>query len=124
MVTARAMAELKAPTLVKSKRPIRMYWADEGQIIETNNKHNAESTKDNTPKSEDWEHKLEVEECLKKYKMYKEGTKAKVWAENKGKCCYLILQHCPPELKTELKNLARWEAAAADTDVVVLLLII
>ena len=54
--------------------------------------------------------------------MYKEGTKA--WVENKGKCYYLILQHCPPELKTELNNLARWEPAAADTDVVALLLII
>ena len=43
---------------------------------------------------------------------------------NKGKCYYLILQHCPPELKTELKNLARWEPAAANSDVVVLLLII
>ena len=34
------------------------------------------------------------------------------------------LQHCPQELKTELKNLAWWEAAAVETDVVALLLII
>ena len=54
--------------------------------------------------------------------MYKEGTKA--WTENKGKCYYLILQHCPPELKTELKNLARWKPATAYTDLVALLLII
>ena len=74
---------------------------------------------DNVPKSEDWEHKLEVKEYLKKYKFYNEGTKA--WTENKGKCYYLILQHCPPELKTELKNSAQW---AADTNGVALLLII
>ena len=74
------------------------------------------------PKSEDWEHKLEVEEYLKKYKVYKEVTKA--WEENKGKWYYLILQHCPSELKTELNNSARWELAAASTDVVALLLII
>ena len=53
-------------------------------------------------KYEDWEHKLVVEEYFKKYKFCKEGTKA--WAENKGKCYYLILQHCPSELKMELKN--------------------
>ena len=56
------------------------------------------------------------------YKTHKGGTKA--WKENRGKCYYLVLQHCPPELKTELKNLARWEASASNTDVVVLLLTI
>ena len=47
----------------------------------------------------------------------------KLWEENKGKCYYLVLQHCPPELKTELKNLARWEADTSDTEGVSLLLI-
>ena len=27
----------------------------------------------------------------------------------------LILQHCTPELKTEIKNLARWEPTVAST---------
>ena len=75
-VAARAMEELKAPTLVKSDRPIQVYWADEGQTCETNNKRNPGATVDNILKSEDWEHKLEVKEYLKKYKLYKEGTKA------------------------------------------------
>ena len=44
--------------------------------------------------------------------------------KNKGKCYYLVLQYCPPELKTKLKNLACWEVAASDTNVVALLLII
>ena len=65
---------------------------------------------------------LVVDKYLKGYKTYKKGTKA--WAENKGKCYYLVLQHFPPELKTKLKNLAWWEAAATDTDIVALLLII
>ena len=47
-----------------------------------------------------------------------------MWTEHKGKCYYLVLQHYPPEVKTELKNLERWEAAVSDTGVVFLLLII
>ena len=82
-VAARAMEELKAPTFVKYDRPIRVYWADEGQTRETNNKQNPGATVDKLPMSEDWEHKLKVKEYLEKYKLYKEGTKA--WAENKGK---------------------------------------
>ena len=78
------MEELKPPTFVKSDPPIIVYWDNEGQTRKTNNKRNACATKDNVPKSEDWEHKLKVKEYLEKYKLYKEGTKA--WAENKGKC--------------------------------------
>ena len=74
------------------------------------------------PKTEDWEHKLVVDKYLKSYKTYKEGTKA--WAENKGKCYYLALQHYSPELKTELRNSAQWEAVATNTGVVALVLII
>ena len=98
------MEKLKTPNFVKLTRPVRVYWSNEVQTLETKNKRNSGDTKDNVPKSEDWEHKLEVKEYLKKYTLYKEGTKA--WAKNKGKCYYLILQHCPLELKTELENLA------------------
>jgi hypothetical protein len=34
-VAARAMDELKAPTFVKEDRPMRMYWADSSQSVET-----------------------------------------------------------------------------------------
>ena len=82
-VVARAMEDLKAPTFVKSDRPIQVYCADEGWTVETNNKRSVGSMKDNVPKSEDWEHKLIVKEYLEKYTFDKEGIKA--WAENKGK---------------------------------------
>ena len=98
------MEELKAPIFVKTVRPIQVYLVNEGQTCETNNKHNAGSTVDNVAKSEDREHKLEVKEYLEKYILYKKGTNA--WEEKKGKCYYLILQHCPPELKPELDNFA------------------
>ena len=61
---------------MKTDCPVRVYWADKGQTRETNNIRNAGSTVDNVPKSEDWEHKLEVEEYLEEHKLYKEGTKA------------------------------------------------
>ena len=101
-VAVRAMEELKPPVFVKSDRPVLVHWADEGQTRKTNNKRNVGPTVDNVPKTEDWEHKLVIEEYLDKYKLYKEGTKA--WEENKDKCYYLVFQHCLPELKIELKN--------------------
>ena len=59
---------------------------------------------------------------MENYKTHKGETKA--WEENKGKCYYLVRQHCPLELNTELKNSAHWETTASDTNVVALLLII
>jgi hypothetical protein len=70
---------------------------------------------------EDLEDKFDVNKYLEKHKTYKEGTKD--WEKNKGKCYYLILQQYPPELKTELKNSAQWEAAETNTGAVALLLI-
>ena len=63
-----------------------------------------------------------VDEYHGGYKTHKEDTNA--WAKNKGKYYYLILQKYPPELKTKLKDLARWEAAVANAVVGALLLII
>ena len=51
------------------------------------------------PKFEDWEHKRKVEDYLEEYQL------------------------CPLELKTELNNSAQWEASAADTDIMAILLI-
>ena len=65
-MAARAIEKLEVPTCVKSDRPLRVYWADEDQTRETNNKCNPGATKDNVHKSEDWEHKLEVKEYLEK----------------------------------------------------------
>ena len=61
-VAARAMEGLKPPVFVKTDHPVWVYWADEGQTRKTINKRNAGLTVDNAPKSEDWEHKLVIEE--------------------------------------------------------------
>ena len=103
-MTARAMEDLKALSVVKTERPVRKYWSNEDQTLEINNKRNAGSTMATVHKTEDWEHKLVFDKYLETYKTYKDGTKA--WAENKGKGYYLVLQHCPPDLKTDIKNSA------------------
>ena len=50
---------------------------------------NPGSNKDNEHKVKEWEHNLNVDKYLENVKTFKEGTK--VWAENKGKCYYLVL---------------------------------
>ena len=70
------------------------------------NRPNGSFLMDNVPKLEDWEHKLKVNKYLENYRTHKDESKA--WAENKGKCYYLLLQHCPPKVKPEPKNSAWW----------------
>ena len=31
------------------------------------------------------------------------------WKENKAKCYYLVLSHCPRALKHQLKNSTKWD---------------
>ena len=126
MGVVKAIEELKSPVFTKKERPVRMYWSVTSRepmaLNMTKLKRNPETGSDNKPVLKDLEHKLEVDEYTEGYNTHKEGTKE--WEENRGKCYYLVLQHCTPELKTELKNLARWEATVSDTDVVSLLLIV
>ena len=76
------MEGLRALTFVKMERPVRKYLSDEGQTLETKNKCNTETTTNNVPTKEDWEHKLVLDKYLETYKVYKDGIKA--WAEIKG----------------------------------------
>lgn len=74
----------------------------------------------NVPTNEEWKTRLEVEEFLEANKSWKERVSA--WDEDKTKVPYLVLQHCSPELKTELKNSTRWKETTADRSIVQLLL--
>ena len=51
---------------------------------------------------EDWEHNLEVEEYKAKSKVYNDQMLA--WKENKAKCYYLVLSHCPRVLEHQFKK--------------------
>ena len=108
-VAVRVMEELKAPIFTKKERPVRMYWfgtsREAGGSKETKTKRNPDTVTDYKAVRMDWEHKFEVWEYVEGYKTHKEDTQVSI--QNKGKCYYLVLQYCPPELKTELKNSAR-----------------
>ena len=48
---------------------------------------------DNPSVKEDWAHNLEVKEYKAKRKVY--NSQVLTWKENKAKCYYLVLSHCP-----------------------------
>jgi hypothetical protein len=62
---------------------------------------------------------LAVDDYKLKLKTFREQTMA--WKENKAKCYYLVLFHCPKELEQELRNSTRWSETEDDQDVVALL---
>ena len=73
----------------------------------------------NVPVLEDWEHGLGVEQYKADRKVYSEQVMA--WKENKAKCYYLVLSHCPRALENQLKNSTKWNETESNQDVVALL---
>ena len=43
------------------------------------------------------------------------------WKENKAKCYYLVLSHCPWVLEHQLKDSSKWEETERNQDAVALL---
>ena len=60
-----------------------------------------------------------VDEYKVKRKVY--SDQVLTWKENKAKCYYLVLSHCPRALKHQLKNSSKWEETEGNQDVVALL---
>ena len=133
--TSKAMAGLEEPVFTKPVRPVREYWTDITRTVTTLDRTRteivpgeegppivAESTRviNNIPTQEEWELQIATADYLEDNKAYKERKTA--WEENRSKAFYLVLQHCPSELKNELKNAVCWEVIAADRCVVALLL--
>ena len=52
----------------------------------------------------------------KKYENYQD-----TWIENRSRTYNLILQHCPPDVETELKNQSTWTVEQDTQNVVTLL---
>ena len=65
---------------------------------------------------------MDTEEFLEANKTYKDCMSS--WEKNRSKAYYLVMKHCPPKLKTELKNSTQWEEIAANQSVVRFLLAI
>ena len=121
-VASKAMSTLKSPEFQEPTIPTREYWKDPEQTIKTKDKTRPgpESTVvNNVPVLEDWERGLGVEQYKADRKVYSEQVMA--WKENKAKCYYLVLSHCPRALEHQLKNSTKWDETESNQDVVALL---
>ena len=116
-----AMSAIVAPVITEADRPTRKYWADSSGTAETNNKTNGTGNAlvEMTPFKEEWEHDLNIEDFKIKRRAFQEQVAA--WKDNKAKCCYLVLSHCPKELVPELRNSTKWAGTEDNRDVVALL---
>ena len=120
-VASKAMSTIRAPVIEEPTRPVREYWADADRTQRTNNNMGGTDVAPvpNQPVKEDWDHNLDVDDYKLKLKIFWEQTPT--WKENKAKCYYLVLSHCPKELEQELRNSTRWSETEDDQDVVALL---
>ena len=90
------MSPLETPEFEEPAVPTREYWSDPGRTIKTNDRTRPGSrgaAEDNPPVLEDWARNLKVEEYKAERKVYNKQVLA--WKENKAKCYYLVLSHCP-----------------------------
>ena len=123
LLASKAMSSLSEPVIAEPDRPVREYWTDGTQTAKTNN-----AVSDDTPPvplvpvKEDWDHDIDVDDYKSKRKSFRERKEA--WEENRAKCYYLVLSHCPKELETELRNSSKWTAAEEEQDVIALLLMV
>ena len=121
-VASKAMSALKSPEFQEPEIPTREYWADPEQTRRTKDKTRPgpeRTVVNNVPVLEDWEHGLAVEQYKVDRKIYNEQIMA--WKENKAKCYYLVLSHCPRALEHQLKNSTKWDETESNQDVVALL---
>ena len=118
---SKAMTALEAPVITAPNRPVREYWTDATWVAKTYEKTSGEGADlvQLAPVLDDWEHDLDVEDYKVWRKTFQEQEAA--WKENKAKCYYLVLSHCPKELEQELRNSSKWGATEDDQDVVALL---
>ena len=121
-MASKAMSTLKRPEFQEPTIPTREYWGDPEQTRRTKDRTRpgAKSTVvNNVLVLEDWEHGLAVEQYKADRKIYNKQVMA--WKENKAKCYYLVLSHCPRALEHQLKNSTKWDETESNQDVVALL---
>ena len=121
-VASKAMSTLKNPEFQEPAIPSREYWGDIARTTRTHDRTRPgadNAVVDNVPVLEDWEHGLAVEQYKADRKIYNDQTLA--WKENKAKCYYLVLSHCPRALEHQLKNSSKWDETEGNQDVVALL---
>ena len=106
-VASKAMSAIKAPVITSPARPSRQYWTDETRLVKINDKTSGTGAEDDPvvdldTVKEEWEHLLDVDDYKIEQRSFQEREAA--WKENRAKCYYLVLSHCPKELEQELRN--------------------
>ena len=118
------MSAIEAPVITGPVRPSREYWTDGTRTNKTRESTSGTGSDDDPVVNliqvkEEWEHLLDVDDFKLERRVFQEQEAA--WKENRAKCYYLVLSHCPKELEQELRNSTKWAATEADQDVVSLL---
>ena len=104
-VALKAMSQLAPHIITAPNRPVREYWADTARTTRTNNgMSSADPPVAHAPVKEDWDHGIDVENYKVERKAFQEQEAA--WKENRAKCYYLVLSHCPKELETDRRSSA------------------
>ena len=118
------MSTITAPVITEPTLCSRKYLTEESKSVQTSSKTIGvgNALVQLAPVKEEWEHDLDVDEFKLKRRAFQEQEAA--WKENKAKCYYLVLSHCPKEFEQELWNSTKWAATEADQDMVALLLMI
>ena len=104
-VASKAMSAIEAPVITSPVRPSRKYWTDGTRLVETNDKTSGTGAEndpivDLEPVKEEWDHLLDVDDFKLERRSFQEQEAS--WKENRAKCYYLVLSHCPKELELSL----------------------
>ena len=115
------MTDLKAPVYDKLVRPVRKYYKGTGKDMVESTKCMSGGSINETV-MDDIDYSIETDGYKRKMARYEAQTN--VWADNNSKGYALVLQHCPDELETELRNQEAWAAIKDAQSVVDLLILI
>ena len=122
-LASKAMSSLSEPAMAEPAWPVREYWTDGTRTTKINNStSNTDPPVPLEPVKEDWDHGIDVDKYKSKRKTLQKRKGA--LEDNKAKCYYLVLSHCPKELETELRNLSKWATAEEEQEAITLLLMV
>ena len=113
------MTDLAVPVYVEPAQTERKYYLNTDTTQSTNDRMSG-CTRNDPIKDFDWS----IETDRYKRKIARHEAQVDLWADNNAKGYSLVLQHCPDELETELRNQEAWANIDAARSVVDLLILI
>ena len=121
-VLALAMTDLQAPAYSEPTRPVRKYVCQTDTTGETIVANRMTAGMLNEPVNDDYDWSIETDSYKRKIVKYKASSD--LWQDLNSQGHALVLQHCPDELETELRNQEAWASIDATRDIVALLVLI